>query len=71
MITVEQYAQEIFWLKRRIKLLEELDDILNDQYDEIDEKKTKVDYCGKLYQKVQNPKDLVNRLRDIYGKDIK
>lgn len=71
MITVEQYAQEIFWLKRRIKLLERLDDILNDDYDEIDEKQKKVDLYAKLYDKVRNPKDLVNRLREIYGKEIK
>ena len=71
MITVEQYAQEIFWLKRRIKFLEQLDDIFNDEYLEIEEKKSKVDQCGKLYVKVQNAKDLVDRLKEIYGKAIK
>jgi hypothetical protein len=66
MVRFQEHAEEIFWLQRRIDFLHELDDLLMDVASE-----DIVNCVASQYVKVENPIDLVNRLKDIYGDDLK
>lgn len=68
MVTLQQYSEEIFWLQRRIKLLEMLDELLDDDVYDAEEK---VAVITKQFEKVKDPADLVDRLKDIYGKKLR
>ncbi len=61
MIPIEQQDQELFWLKRRIKYLETLHGFINQLPD--DEAITKTE---RQYAKVATPKDLIERLEEVY-----
>ena len=65
MVFLEKHNEEIFWLKRRIKLLELLDKMIDE-----DEEPEKISFYAKQFEKVKEPQDLVDRLKDIYGDDI-
>ena len=61
MIPIETHEQELFWLKRRIKYLEALHSQINQLPDE--------DAIASLHQrhsKVATPKDLIERLEEVY-----
>jgi hypothetical protein len=62
MVHNERYAQEIFWLRRRIEFLECFDNILrnsgNPDHDGLD--------LSIEFAKVKNPDDLFDRIKDIY-----
>lgn len=68
MVTLQQYSEEIFWLQRRIKLLEMLDELLDDDVYDAEEK---VAVITKQFEKVKDPADVVDRLKDIYGKKLR
>ncbi len=61
MIPIEQQDQEIFWLKRRIKYLETLHSFINQSTDD-----DAVDKTERQYAKVATPKDLIERLEEVY-----
>jgi hypothetical protein len=65
MVHLQKHAEEMFWLQRRIKFLQTLDCLL-----ENDASAEDADHIASQYSKVENPKDLVDRLKDIYGKDL-
>ncbi len=65
MILIEHHEQELFWLKRRIKYLEALHSYINKSPDE--------DIIASLHQqysKVATPRDLVERLEEVYEGDL-
>ncbi len=61
MLPLEQQDQELFWLRRRIKYLETLHSFINQSPD--DEAITKTE---RQYSKVATPKDLIERLEEVY-----
>lgn len=65
MVFLEKHAQEVFWLRRRIQLIELLDKMID-----ADEDPEQVELYAKQFDKVKEPQDVVNRLKDIYGNDI-
>ncbi len=65
MIHLQKHAQEIFWLQRRIQFLEALDNLL-----EMDVTADEATVFAKQFSKVENPSDLVKRLKEIYGEDL-
>ena len=65
MIHLQKHAQEIFWLQRRIQFLEALDKLL-----ELDVTAEEATVFAKQFSKVENPTDLVKRLKEIYGEDL-
>ncbi len=65
MIHLQKHAQEIFWLHRRIQFLEALDKLL-----EMDVTAEEATVFAKQFSKVENPTDLVKRLKDIYGEGL-
>lgn len=65
MIHLQKYAQEIFWLQRRIQFLEALDNLL-----EMDVTAEEATVFAKQFSKVENPTDLVKRLKEIYGEEL-
>ena len=65
MIHLQKHAQEIFWLQRRIQFLEALDKLL-----ELDVNDDEATVFAKQFSKVENPTDLVKRLKEIYGEDL-
>ena len=65
MIHLQKHAQEIFWLQRRIQFLEALDNLL-----EMDVTAEEATVFAKQFSKVENPTDLVKRLKEIYGEDL-
>ncbi len=65
MIHLQKHAQEIFWLQRRIQFLEALDKLL-----EMDVTAEEATVFAKQFSKVENPTDLVKRLKEIYGEDL-
>ena len=66
MILIEKHAQEIFWLNRRIEFLTKLNELLD-----IDETAEVAESYARQFAKVENPKDLIERLKEIYGREIK
>ncbi len=65
MVHLQKHAEEIFWLQRRIELLYSLDDLLNE-----DEPIVQAHSLTTQYSRVENPTDLVKRLKEIYGEDL-
>ena len=61
MLPLEQQDQELFWLKRRIKYLEALHSFINQSPDDDVIAKTEQQYA-----KVATPKDLIERLEEVY-----
>ena len=61
MLPLEQQDQELFWLKRRIKYLETLHSFINQSPDEDVLAQTE-----RKYAKVASPKDLIERLEEVY-----
>ena len=61
MIPLEQQDQELFWLKRRINYLEALHSLINQSPDDNAIAKTE-----RQYSKVATPKDLIERLEEVY-----
>ena len=61
MLPLEQQDQELFWLKRRIKHLEALHSLINQSPDDKVIAKTESQYA-----RVATPKDLVERLEEVY-----
>jgi len=66
MIHLQKHAEELFWLQRRIHFLTALNELLIE-----DASIEEVHSVVSQYSKVENPIDLVNRLKEIYGKDLK
>ena len=65
MILLQQRAEETFWLQRSIQLLESLQGLVT-----IDASEAKINLVAKQFSKVENPSDLVDRLKQIYGSDL-
>ena len=61
MLPLEQHDQELFWLKRRIKYLETLHSFINQSPDDDVIARTK-----HQYSKVATPKDLIERIEEVY-----
>ena len=61
MLPLEQHAEEIFWLKRRIKYLETLHSFINQSPDDDVIAKTE-----RQYAKIATPKDLISRIEEVY-----
>jgi hypothetical protein len=65
MIPIEHHEQELFWLKRRTKYLEALHSLVNRSPDE-----DAVSSLHQQYSKVATPRDLVERLEEVYEGDL-
>ena len=65
MIPVEHHEQELFWLKRRIQYLEALHALVNRLPDD-----DAASSLHQLYTKVATPRDLVERLEEVYEGDL-
>ncbi len=65
MISIEHHEQELFWLKRRIKYLEALHSLVNRLPDE-----DAVSSLHQQYSKVATPRDLVERLEEVYEGEL-
>lgn len=65
MIPIEYHEQELFWLKRRIKYLEALHSYINQSPDE-----DTIASLHQQYSKVATPRDLVERLEEVYEGDL-
>jgi hypothetical protein len=65
MIPIEQHEQELFWLKRRIKYLEALHSHINRSPDE-----ETIASLHQQYSKVATPRDLLERLEEVYEGDL-
>lgn len=65
MIPIEQHEQELFWLKRRIKYLEALHSYINQSPDE-----AAITSLHQQYSKVGTPRDLLERLEEVYEGDL-
>ncbi len=61
MIPIERHEQELFWLKRRIKYLEALYSHMNKLPD-----KDAISSLHQQYSKVVTPRDLLERLEEVY-----
>lgn len=66
MIHSDEHAQEIFWIQRRLLFLESLDDVVKSGGDSRD-----AEDLGTYFKKVETVQDLVERLKEIYGDDLK
>ncbi len=62
MIHSDEHAQEVFWIKRRLSFLDSLDELVQGGGDSKD-----AEYLGTQFKKVETAKDLVERLKEIYG----
>ena len=65
MIPIEHHEQELFWLKRRIKYLEALHSHINQSTDE-----ATIVSLHQQYSKVATPRDLIDRLEEVYEGDL-
>lgn len=65
MIPIEHHEQELFWLKRRIKYLEALHSYINQSPDE-----ETIASLRQQYSKVATPRDLIERLEEVYEGDL-
>ena len=65
MLPIEHHEQELFWLKRRIKFLEALHSYVNQSPD-----KDTIAFLSQQYSKVATPRDLVERLEEVYEGDL-
>ena len=65
MMLIEQHSQERFWLLRRVNFLERMNQLLEEDRNPED-----ATNLAKSYKKVENPSDLLDRLHEIYGKNL-
>ena len=65
MIPTDHHELELFWLKRRIQYLEALHSLVNRLPDE-----DAVSSLHQQYSKVATPRDLVERLEEVYEGDL-
>ncbi len=65
MLPIEQHEQEMFWLKRRIRYLEALHAQINQSPDE-----NTIASLHNQYSKVAAPRDLLERLEEVYEGDL-
>ena len=65
MVYLQKHSEEIYWLNRRIIFLKMLDDMLKKEatHDEFIE-------AAIQFKKIENPSDIVERLKEIYGKKL-
>jgi hypothetical protein len=70
MVLIEKHAQEVFWLRRRIDFLEKMNELL-DEDEHLYEVKLNAEQIATQYKKVENPEDVIKRLKEIYGRDLK
>ena len=61
MLPLEQHEQELFWLKRRIKYLEQIHLLSKRTYPE-----TLIAKLTPQYSKAATPRHLVERLEEVY-----
>lgn len=66
MLYLQKHAEEMFWLQRRIQFLTTLNDLID-----ADARPEEAELIASQYAKVKEPSDLIARLKDIYGKDLK
>ena len=65
MAFLQKHSEEIYWLQRRIIFLKLMDELLDKEAD--------VDVFSDVasqFKKVENPIDLIARLKDIYGEEL-
>ena len=65
MLPIEHHEQELFWLKRRIKYLDALHSHINQSTDE-----NTIASLHQQYSKVATPKDLIERLEEVYESNL-
>ena len=65
MIPIEHHEQELFWLKRRNKYLEALHSYMNNLPDD-----DAITALNQQYSKVATPRDLLERLEEVYEGDL-
>jgi hypothetical protein len=65
MVLIQEHSEEIYWLTRRIAFLKSLDRIIDEN-----EPLRSAEAIAREFRKVENPSDLVDRLREIYGSDL-
>ena len=65
MLFLHKHAEEAFVLQRRLQFLELLDALL-----ETDASAEDAEKIAAQFRKVENPADVVARLKEIYGKDL-
>ena len=66
MIYLQKHAEEMFWLQRRIQFLNTLNDLID-----ADARPEEAELIANQYAKVKEPSDLIARLKEIYGRDLK
>ena len=62
---LENHALAIFWLERRIQFLNTLNEMVAEEVPE-----PEIEFMAQQFSRVENVKDLHNRLQEIYGKDF-
>ena len=65
MAFLQKHSEELFWLERRIQWIKRFDSLLEADAD-VDETIA----VASQFKKVESPNDLVNRLRDVYGRNL-
>lgn len=65
MLPIEHHEEELFWLKRRIKYLEALHSYVNQSPND-----ETIDSLRHQYSKVATPRDLIERLEEVYEGDL-
>jgi hypothetical protein len=62
MLLLPNHPLEVFWLKRRIQFLEEIDNLAT-----IDAEPDEFVYLAKHFRSVESPLDLIECIKTIYG----
>ena len=65
MTFLQNHSMEIYWLQRRIQFLKRLDEF-HDRDADADE----FIHVADQFRKVENPSDLITRLKEIYGDEL-
>ena len=62
MLLLPDHALEVFWLRRRIQFLEQIDNLAS-----IDAEPDEFAYLAKHFRAVESPLDLIECIKTIYG----
>ena len=62
MLLLPDHALEVFWLRRRIQFLEQIDNLAS-----IDAEPDEFVYLARYFRSVESPLDLIERIKAIYG----
>ena len=68
---IPKHAEEVFWLEQRMLFLKKLNDLLIASPDASDEDlKKNAEDIAKDFKKIEEPQDLIQRLKEVYGKEL-